>query len=227
MASLALTSQPLPRDATSYDLLNVFNHAPVTVLPVDANHAEELDLTRLIYLHCYTKKNYNVQVTVRITTNVLEPTVSDYNIGARPNGFLTPLLPVKWHHNIRSDHNRSLTPSSSETGKVMYNAMLFFQLSFLYLLVHIRVVDNLAVPVLAGTSFIARFVREMFPNEWHIVPSGLAQWQQFQNTSPCPPWWLYYRAIGALRPILTTDSTKRKGHRHLESQSVSKYGQIQ
>lgn len=48
--------------------------------------------------------------------------------------------------------------------------MLFVQLGDLHVYIHVVVSNNLSVPLLVGTSFIDRFVKEIFPMKRRITP---------------------------------------------------------
>lgn len=62
--------------------------------------------------------------------------------------------------------------------------MLFVQLRNLSSRVQFGVVGNFAVPLLIGTLFLDRFVKQY--TTWNIAlsPSALSQSQLFQNTRP-------------------------------------------
>lgn len=162
MAFSHINSHTRNWDTISDDCVNVPEPAVATVLPSDVKNTEELDFDKTDVIALFKKKNSKVHIFVTITSSIPRPPTRVFHTGPGPNMVRTSFLTLKWRYCTWFIHKMSLKLASYNPNHVIGKAMLFLQLCDLHAGVPFRVVEILAVPLLVGTSFIDRFVKEIF-----------------------------------------------------------------
>lgn len=164
MASSAINSHPSQYNATSHGSVDVREPAASTELTGDVKNAEKLEFDETDVKELF-KKNFRVQICVGILSNMSRPTVCVFDAGAGSNLVCTSYLPVNRFKRICPIQNMSLRPASNNPRRHHRKIILSIQPGDIHVFVDIGAVDNLAVPLLIGTSFIDRFVKEIYPME--------------------------------------------------------------
>lgn len=119
----------------------------------------------------FKKKNYMVQDSVKITSNVFRPAVRVFDTGDGPNLIQTSFLPPEWRQKIKLVTGIRYLSASDGHIKVYGTLSLFICLGDFRVCLRFGVSKNLAVPNLTITSNVDRFIESIFPMmEQMIVP---------------------------------------------------------
>ena len=119
----------------------------------------------------FQKRNYKIRISWGTKSNSLSPKTVVLDTGAGPNLVNRNDLPREWMKKIRLIRNVKLTSASRNAMNLVGVLPLFIRMGDLKVRVWFGVVENLAVPVLLGTSYIDRFVQGIFPQERKVVPN--------------------------------------------------------
>lgn len=104
------------------------------------------------------KATYCVRISVRISSNAVLTVASLLNTGARPNPVNKNFLQSAWRKSLKTIRSPPLRPANCEVGFVEVIVPLFVRMANLTVLAWFGVVQNLAVDVVLGTSFIDRCI---------------------------------------------------------------------
>lgn len=102
---------------------------------------------------------------------MLKLTLCVFDTGAGSNPIPPSFLIVKGSDCIRSIHDMSLKSELKNPVHLLGKIIFSGELGDLHVPVYFGVVDNIAVLLLAGTSFLDWFVKGMFSIERRIVPN--------------------------------------------------------
>lgn len=146
MALVPVDSHPMQQNQTLDDHMDVPESGGATVSPSGVKNAEELDCEEMFKI-----QNYKIHMCVVITSNIVKPTVSVWEISAGPNRACMSLLPVKWRTTSCIFHHMSL--DSALDSPVLFISKVYASSKAGHppARVLFGVVDNLAVPLLLGS----------------------------------------------------------------------------
>lgn len=141
----------------------------------------------------FKKDSYNGHVCVRVEAGMSRPTVSVFITGAGPNLVRPYIFPVKWRDYTCPIYNLSLKYMSNSLVHVINKITPFDQPGDVHVRVHFDILDNLAVLLLIGTSFLNRFLTEILPWNYASFQHGLKSSLFFLNTQPHQTFWMLYK----------------------------------
>lgn len=107
---------------------------------------------------------------IGITSDIIRTSISVYDTGKGPNLIRTSFISLKCRDRIRPVVIVSLRSATDNLVQAIGKIMLFLQLGERHVRVYFGNLDNLAVQLLAGTSFIDSFVKGVFPMGCRIIP---------------------------------------------------------
>lgn len=122
--------------------------------------------------------------------------VRRFGTGAGLNLVCESCIPCKWHDWPGSIQNMSLKPASGSPAHVIGKLMLLLKLGSLHVCIQFEAVDNPAVVLFAGTTFMDRFFKGIFPIERQIVPTDLAQVLLSRSTHQHQTLWMHNDQLG-------------------------------
>lgn len=108
---------------------------------------------------------------VRITSNILWPSVSVFDIGAGPKLIHESSIRIKWSDQNCSIHDMFSPIRVWQSVPGYRQNMAVCSTFWPTRRIHLDVLDNLPVPLLVETLTIDRFVKEIFSMERHFIPS--------------------------------------------------------
>lgn len=146
-----------------------------------------------------------VHKCVKSSSNILKPSASIFNTGTEPILFRISFPAFELRDHVRPIYEMSLKSTLISIVNVIGKILLFVLLGDLRIRVHISVVDNPAISLPKGKSFIDGFVKVTFYMVRRFVLLDLALFQLSKNKRPCRTSWLYYTWTCMKSPILTTD----------------------
>lgn len=118
----------------------------------------------------FRKPTYRVRISVGVTSQSMMTVASLFDTGAGPNLVNKSFIPRNWHRYVEPIEQPQLRTATREHVNVEGVIPMFVRIGDLRVRAWFGVVENLAVDILVGTSFIDRCIRGIFPTERKIVP---------------------------------------------------------
>ena len=118
-----------------------------------------------------SSRNYKLRMSWGINSKSLLPQTVILDTGAGPNLVDYGRLPEKWKKKIKKVKRVSMTSASKDKMNLVGVIPIVIRLGDLKVRVWFGVIEELAVPVLLGTSFADRFIQGIFPQERKVVPN--------------------------------------------------------
>lgn len=138
--------------------------------PTSVEEVVEFDIGSHDVASFFTKPTYQACLAVYITSRAMFVVTSLLDTGAGPNLVNNAFLPREWQRKVVSTPSPSLRTATRETVKVEGIVRTFVQIGDLRVRAWSGVVENLAVDILLGTSFIDRFIISILAGERKVVP---------------------------------------------------------
>lgn len=123
----------------------------------------------------FSGSTYNVKMTVGTDSTLMYPVVSFIDTGGAPNLIDAVFIKSQWNSRIERLDTPRVRASSEKSLPVRRTMLLQVRICVLCARVWFTILDNLAVGLLLGTSFIICYIRPIFLGEhklifWHSTP---------------------------------------------------------
>lgn len=118
----------------------------------------------------FCNATYRIQTSVSISSKSMLTVARLVLTGISPNLVNKNFLPLVWRKSVKTIRSPPLHTLNCEVVSVDGIVPLFVHLGDLRVCTWFGVVDNLAVNLLLGTSFIDPCIGEIFPTERKVVP---------------------------------------------------------
>lgn len=125
----------------------------------------------------FRRATYRVQTSVVMSSNAMLTVESLFGTGPGPDLVNKDFLPPAWRESMESIKSATRRTVQRYVVSIEGTIPLFVHMGTLSVRASFGVVNNLALDVLLGTSFIARRPRRVFPSKQNIVPGLPEQWR--------------------------------------------------
>lgn len=117
----------------------------------------------------FNKRDYKVAIAIELNSLRMCPVNGVFETSAGPNLLHADMVKLDWKSPIRVIDKRRLSSAINQKVEDV-DTIIHINMGEARVRVTFGIIKNLAVPVLLRTSFIAKFVKGIFPTERKIVP---------------------------------------------------------
>lgn len=115
-------------------------------------------------------KTYKVPASIGLSSTHICPNIFEFDTSEGPNFVRADVLDRSWPCSIFQQNMPKIRSTYDTKLPVSGTIALHLRIGELRICVNFCKVDNLAVPVLSGTTFIDRYIKSDHPSERNTVP---------------------------------------------------------